>query len=404
MSETPEQPAEIPTKPTGIAWGDDISEDRLAELKELFERQQVWAEQPRRDMEPSVFNGVKLTGADVFWLAAMALAEQEDGDLDKAAMKLCTERNLSNPFSLSSLHLEGVDLHEARLGSAFLPGVNLRRARLNGAELGFAHLGQAILDGAQLENANLNIAYLENASLCNAKLQHANLLGAMLQRALLRGAQMQGAELSQAKLQKADLSCVAMAGADLHGASLDKETNLKGANLEDVSLDLATFDNANLTVIPWEKVHHLGDEHEARAQRSSPFKAMVYLEAARAYRTLSVALRTQGLGIESARFHYRSELMERKSNFWHMLTALRSRRFQTAPAYFGRWLFSWLLGTFAGYGDCGDYFGRLLLTYVLVVSAFAGLMFLAPGRVVSRARRPAAGAASDRCAGDADGG
>ncbi len=58
MSETPDQPAETPTEPTGIAWGDDISPERLAVLKELFERQEKWAAQPNRDIKQSAFHGI----------------------------------------------------------------------------------------------------------------------------------------------------------------------------------------------------------------------------------------------------------------------------------------------------------------------------------------------------------
>jgi hypothetical protein len=140
------------------------------------------------------------------------------------------------------------------------------------------------------------------------------------------------------------------------------------------------FDNTNLTVVSWEEVRRLGDEREAKKTKGARKKSEAFHAAARAYRSLSVALRNQGLGADATRFHYRAEFMERKSYFWQMLTRLGSWRFYTSPAYFGRWLFSWLLGTFAGYGD---YFGRLLLTYLLVVTAFAGAMFLATGRVVS---------------------
>ncbi len=45
-----------------------------------------------------------------------------------------------------------------------------------------------------------------------------------------------------------------------------------------------------------------------------------------------------------------------------------SRRFYLVPFVFVRWLGSWLLGTFAGYGD---YIGRLFLTYATVIVAFA---------------------------------
>jgi hypothetical protein len=54
-------------------------------------------------------------------------------------------------------------------------------------------------------------------------------------------------------------------------------------------------------------------------------------------------------------FHYRAELMERRADFWGMFFLLRTHYFYTVPLVLGRWLFSWLLGTFAGYGD---YFGQ----------------------------------------------
>ncbi len=45
-----------------------------------------------------------------------------------------------------------------------------------------------------------------------------------------------------------------------------------------------------------------------------------------------------------------------------------------------QWLVSWLLGTLAGYGDR---LGRLFLTYLVTVSAFAALMFVFAGRAPS---------------------
>lgn len=81
MGENPKTSAEQPVaqnKSPKRAWGDDITPERLAELKELFKRQAEWARQPNRDMKQSVFASVRLTGAEVFWLAAMALDEADD--------------------------------------------------------------------------------------------------------------------------------------------------------------------------------------------------------------------------------------------------------------------------------------------------------------------------------------
>jgi hypothetical protein len=68
---------------------------------------------------------------------------------------------------------------------------------------------------------------------------------------------------------------------------------------------------------------------------------------------LFVALRSQGLTAPATRYHYRAEIMDRKA-LWH-------------ARQLGRWLFSWLLGTFAGYGDR---LGRLFATYGITVSLF----------------------------------
>jgi pentapeptide repeat protein len=186
--------------------------------------------------------------------------------------------------------------------------------------------------------------------------------------------------LSALHLQGAHLTAAQLQGAHLTGASFDKTSRLYNAQLDGVHLDQMIFDNTNLTVVPWEAVKRLGDEHSAGAARGASAKADAFHAAARAYRSLAVALRNQGLGADATRFHFRSELMERKSSWWRIWARLFSRQFYTAPVFFGRWLFSWVLGTFAGYDD---YFGRLLVTYLLTVGAFAAAMFVVSGRAAS---------------------
>lgn len=156
----------------------------------------------------------------------------------------------------------------------------------------------------------------------------------------------------------------------------------------------------------WGEVLKLGDELRAiEADDQDGYSA-----AARTYRALSVALRGQGI-TDAARFHYRSEVMERKalsrearnllfsvmegralfrearvplpSRKAYLALWLSSRRIYRirvpwlsswrvyrAPWLFTRWLVSWVLGTFMGYGD---YISRLFLTYIGVVFAFAAI-------------------------------
>src|SRR5262249_16983110 len=163
-------------------------------------------------------------------------------------------------------------------------------------------------------------------------------------------------------------------------------TNFNTATFEDarrVGPQLADlhWGSATLIGVDWERVRILGDEQEARrsrlkragARRGTAPRAgrrgtwrkargerVRELQAAgRAYRLLAIVLRTQGLSTQAARFHYRAEVMDRKAS-WHQLRA--------KPWRLGRWFFSWLLGTFAGYGD---YVWRLFATYAAIVTLFA---------------------------------
>ncbi len=370
MSETADQQ-------TGVAWGDPISPQRLAELKEMFERQTAWVAAPNRDTKQSAFYGIHLTGADVFWLEALVLAETK-GTLEKAAKELRIALRYSggtispNPAAirLDGAYLWGAQLENAYLSGICLKGANLSEAHLKGASLSQAYLQKANLERAHLEDAHLSMACLDGANLYEACLQRANLLIAQMTDADLRSTHLEGTNLTSAWLEHADLS----------GASFDRTTRLYDTRFIETCLDQVIFDNVRLGDVNWGRTERLGEELAARNEQVIADKGWKYTMAARAYRSLAVALRNQGLRRDATHFHYRAELMERKSAFWYTLFLLRTRNFYEAPVSFGRWLFSWLLGTFAGYGD---YFGRLLLTYLVVVSAFAGLMFLAAGRVVT---------------------
>jgi len=193
-------------------------------------------------------------------------------------------------------------------------------------------------------------------------LEWADLRGAHLEKAYLRGVHLEKANLRGAHLEKAYLVGAHLEGADLTQASFDRTSHLNGTHLNHISLDQVTFDNTNLSVVTWREVRKLGDELKANRQNE-------YSAAARAYRSLSVALRNQGI-TDAARFHYRSEMMERKALFRETRNHLSSRSFYRAPLSFARWFVSWVLGFFMGYGN---YISRLFATYAGVVAAFAAI-------------------------------
>lgn len=263
----------------------------------------------RRRGGDSPVKNVRFTGADVFWLAKRALAGPE-GDADAVAG---AERRLRSvhPFpDLSALHLEG--------------------AKLRGA-----HLERAALDFAHLEGASLRVTHLEETFLIEAHLEGANLYGVFLD-----------------------------AATDVSGALLTAPNGTIGPQLADVH-----WGGVNLTPVDWERTTTLRDEQLAEQRRDqkqadNPPKTREtrieeYKAAGRAYRLLFVALRNQGLTAPATRYHYRAEIMDRKAA-WH-------------AHQFGRWLFSWLLGTFAGYGDR---LGRLFATYGTTVGLFAVAMLV----------------------------
>jgi hypothetical protein len=137
---------------SGTKWGDAISEDRRIELELILQRWGAAAEQGSRR---GPFDGVTLTGADVFYLAACALAGFQGDVAAAAARLLATDRRDEIP-PLSRLHLEG-----AHLAGAYLDGAILVGAHLKGADLSGAHLDGAVLDEAQLAEANFTGAALD---------------------------------------------------------------------------------------------------------------------------------------------------------------------------------------------------------------------------------------------------
>lgn len=109
----------------------------------------------------------------------------------------------------------------------------------------------------------------------------------------------------------------------------------------------------------------LSDEDEARQKKCNgkakgkDTRLEEHRRAVRANRQLAVALQTQGLNEDAARFAYRAQVLQRK-----VLWQQRS---------IGQWFFSLLLALLAGYGYR---MGRILIVYLLIISVCAVAYFI----------------------------
>jgi hypothetical protein len=85
-------------------WGDPIGKERKAKLDKLAKQQCAWVAQPADTRGDSVFQGVRLTGADVFWLAVRTLAGSDalhDELIDASRRLLTADPEEFEKYSLS---------------------------------------------------------------------------------------------------------------------------------------------------------------------------------------------------------------------------------------------------------------------------------------------------------------
>src|SRR5579875_1473952 len=177
MAMSEETSTEQASQPTGEKWGDPIDEARK---QALWARLHAWWEEIDHDERKGPFAGVRLTGAEVFWLAVDVVAKLRSCTIVQAEKQLRaaygdSRMQLSLRLSMLSLqgaNLSGAQLERAVLGEAQLTGANLLAAQLAGANLVVVNLERANLGGAHLERANLRAAQLMEAGL-----GHAHLLG-----------------------------------------------------------------------------------------------------------------------------------------------------------------------------------------------------------------------------------
>lgn len=300
----------------GEKWGEFPPAERQAELIRILE---AWDSRIR----PGPFAGFNLSGADVYWLAALVAGE---GDVEVGKKGLDQQRALPTLYDrLSDLHLEG-----AYLFGAHLEGARLGKTHLEGATLFEAHLEGTTLFEAHLEGTDLSRTHLEGVDLRKARLTNHT---------------------------------------DLREATLDVKTQLAEARL-DATFQVAdvAWNSVSLIRVDWRQVPRLGDEAVARQAKTSlgrPKNTSTWLEgfetAARAYRQLAVVLRGQGITDVADRFTYRALIMQRKALWWQ----LRNRRFRALGAY----LFALFLEVLTGYGFR---LWRIIAAYTFLILAFAG--------------------------------
>lgn len=410
MSEQP-QPQEQQLK-----WGDDISPERTTELDGQL---RAWEQETDHGERIGPFDKTgwtgRLTGADVFYLAARA-ATRSEGDVAEAAERLRTAWGLDRyQFNLSALHLEQADLSRANLTGADLSRANLTRADLSRANLteaylrfatlagaslyganltganlyeanltgsdltgatleratlysatltGGANLGGATLTGANLFQANLTGAYLVSATLTGATVASANLTRATVASTNLTGANLIGATLArtslfQANLTGADLNFATLTGANLQSSRMDPATNLANITLDKhTKLGDVVWNGAPLTRVDWSRAPTFGDEEAITAAKTRKDRIKAIHDASRAYRGLTTALRSQSMAREASRYRLCEQRLEQRA--------------QRLEHHFGAWLFSSILDLISGYGEAP---GRIFAAYLVVVLSFAAAYF-----------------------------
>jgi uncharacterized protein YjbI with pentapeptide repeats len=310
------------------------------------------------------FKGMKLARADIEWL--LATHENGRGPVDYQD---------SSQRDRKGLDLRGTDLSYSQLQNLPLARTigdvtwrtwntltekqhRIAAVQLQHADLKGAHLEGSELEYANLEGADLRACHLEEVNLGTSNLQGAYCEDAHMEGADLWFAHLKGAFLWHTYLQKARLYEAHLEGAHLDRLVLADEQHV-GPRLVDIH-----WEHTNLAVVDWSQMHMLGDEYEARQKerggqandRATHLKG--FEDAVRANRQLAVALQTQGLNEDAARFAYKSQVLQR-----HVFALQGGKKL-------GAYFFSLVLALLTGYGYR---MWRIVVAYILLISLFAAL-------------------------------
>ena len=311
----------------------EINEER----KTYLENRRLVKANIRQSIFP--FN-IKLSRADIEWL----LVTHEDG-------RGPVDWKEVNQRERKGLDLRGADLREVDLS-------NLPLARMIGG------LDDDEFKTATRQQFTAAKIHLEKAYLSGTHLEGSILYGAYLNQANLREAHLEKADLKWAHLERAILTKAFLEGTDLRNIYFDSVTNLDGIILGNkeygfVMLANVHWGDANISVVDWEQVKIVGDEHIAlqSSKQIGKKKQAVYSkyeDAIRANRQLALILQRQGLNEEAAYFIYRALKLQRKV-----------KRYK---GKYGQYLFSLFLDVLAGYGYLPQ---RSLMIYLCIIISFA---------------------------------
>ena len=130
-----------------------------------------------------------------------------------------------------------------------------------------------------------------------------------------------------------------------------------------------------LTRVDWQQAPVIGDETEARnandsqGKKNSAYLRLVYYQrAARAYRQLAVALRSQGLNEAADRYAYRGHLMQREV-LWRQAIAPQKQHPVSLIYRLRSFLAFWwsnVLWALAGYGYYPTF---SVVAYLVIIEA-----------------------------------
>ncbi len=148
--------------------------------------------------------------------------------------KLFCERASREIFSTFRANLSDAFLRGSVLDYVQMPAADMHRTDLQGTSFNWANLLRANLNQANLQDSLLFVANLQESLLHGANLKNAKLTGANLQRAWLNNADLQGAKLNSANLRMAKLFDANLQGAKMNHTSIDTQTELERAVLQDV--------------------------------------------------------------------------------------------------------------------------------------------------------------------------
>ncbi len=222
--------------------------------------------------------------------------------------------------------------------------------------------------------AHLEGAYLLEAHLEGAALDGAHLEGASLMDAHLEGKNMNVDDLERIHKWNSDFPPT-LHPAQLNRAFFNTATELDDITLGDKQFGFVTvadvrWDGVNLANVNWTQVNILGDEFQARSRKRIG-NVNEFQIAVRANRQLAVALQSQGLNEEAARFAYRAQVLYR-SVLWQQILQKNVSIWQRIQKL-GSFLLSSFLYILSGYGYRP---GRSLISYLVVIFGFMGLYLL----------------------------